>query len=250
MTARVLRVRRERSEDFSADAKYQPLVAQGSHLGRLLAFRRGENLIAVVPRFTMTLAGEWGDTRLPLPGGSWRNCFTDECRAARGDAGRIVCSVSGGIVDPGSRVIFSVWAPHAKSVDLLLDETSEFRLLPRRGATGKPMYRLARDRSYNIRWMVRAGLPDPRSRWQPDGRAWRIASPRVRRSRRAGTVRGSFRAVPLSEAIIYELHVGTFNARRHLCGSAIEAPLSVRARRDSRGAHAAGDLPGSTRLGL
>jgi (1->4)-alpha-D-glucan 1-alpha-D-glucosylmutase len=78
MTARVLRVRRERGEDFSAAAKYQPLVAQGSHLGRLLAFRRGENLIAVVPRFTMTLAGEWGDTRLPLPGGSWRNCLTDE----------------------------------------------------------------------------------------------------------------------------------------------------------------------------
>ena len=79
MTARVLRIRRERGEDFSAAAKYQPLVAQGSHLGRLLAFRRGENLIAVVPRFTMTLAGEWGDTRLPLPGGAWRNCFTDEC---------------------------------------------------------------------------------------------------------------------------------------------------------------------------
>ncbi len=78
MTARVLRVRRERSEDFSAAAKYQPLVAQGSHLGRVLAFRRGDNLIAVVPRFTMTLSGDWGDTRLPLPGGSWRNCFTGE----------------------------------------------------------------------------------------------------------------------------------------------------------------------------
>jgi (1->4)-alpha-D-glucan 1-alpha-D-glucosylmutase len=79
MIARVLRIRRERGEDFSSDAKYQPLVAQGGHLGRLLAFRRGENLIAVVPRFTLTLAGEWGDTRLPLPGGSWRNCFTGEC---------------------------------------------------------------------------------------------------------------------------------------------------------------------------
>jgi (1->4)-alpha-D-glucan 1-alpha-D-glucosylmutase len=76
MMACVLAIRRDRGEDFSADSKYQPLVAQGSHLGRLLAFRRGENLIAVVPRFTMTLAGEWGDTRLPLPGGAWRNCFT------------------------------------------------------------------------------------------------------------------------------------------------------------------------------
>jgi len=78
MTARVLAIRRERAEDFSAESKYQPLVAQGTHLGRLLAFRRGENLIAVVPRFTMTLAGEWGDTRLPLPGGAWRNCFTEQ----------------------------------------------------------------------------------------------------------------------------------------------------------------------------
>jgi (1->4)-alpha-D-glucan 1-alpha-D-glucosylmutase len=78
MTARMLKLRRERAEDFSAESKYQPLVAQGTHLGRLLAFRRGENLIAVVPRFTMTLAGEWGDTRLPLPGGVWRNGFTDQ----------------------------------------------------------------------------------------------------------------------------------------------------------------------------
>jgi (1->4)-alpha-D-glucan 1-alpha-D-glucosylmutase len=78
MTARILAIRRERAEDFSAVSKYQPLVAQGTHLGRLLAFRRGENLIAVVPRFTTTLAGEWGDTGLPLPGGAWRNCFTDQ----------------------------------------------------------------------------------------------------------------------------------------------------------------------------
>jgi (1->4)-alpha-D-glucan 1-alpha-D-glucosylmutase len=77
LTVRLLAIRRERAEDFSDQSKYQPLVAQGAHLGRLLAFRRGENLIAVVPRFTMTLGGEWGDTRLPLPGGVWRNCFTD-----------------------------------------------------------------------------------------------------------------------------------------------------------------------------
>ena len=77
MTARLLRIRRDRPEDFSDQSRYQPLVAQGTHLGRVLAFRRGENLIAVVPRFTMTLGGEWSDTRLPLPGGVWRNCFTD-----------------------------------------------------------------------------------------------------------------------------------------------------------------------------
>ena len=78
MTNRILELRRERSELFAPASRYQPLVAQGGHLGKLLAFRRGENLIAVVPRFTMTLGAEWGDTRLPLPGGQWRNCFTDE----------------------------------------------------------------------------------------------------------------------------------------------------------------------------
>jgi (1->4)-alpha-D-glucan 1-alpha-D-glucosylmutase len=77
MISRLLAIRRERAEDFSDQSKYQPLVAQGAHLGRLLAFRRGENFIAVVPRLTMTLGGVWADTRLPLPGGAWRNCFTD-----------------------------------------------------------------------------------------------------------------------------------------------------------------------------
>jgi len=77
LTARVLALRRERPEEFSDQSRYQPLVAQGAHLGNLLAFRRGENLIAVVPRFTMTVSGEWGDTRLSLPRGTWKNRFTD-----------------------------------------------------------------------------------------------------------------------------------------------------------------------------
>jgi len=78
MAARLLAIRRERPADFSDQSKYQPLTAQGANLSRLLAFRRGENLIAVVPRLTLALDGEWGDTRLPLPGGRWRNCFTEE----------------------------------------------------------------------------------------------------------------------------------------------------------------------------
>jgi (1->4)-alpha-D-glucan 1-alpha-D-glucosylmutase len=78
MIDRLLSLRRERPDDFSPQSKYQPLVAQGSHLGRLLAFRRGDNLIAVVPRFTLTLGGDWGDTRLPLPGGVWRDLFSGQ----------------------------------------------------------------------------------------------------------------------------------------------------------------------------
>jgi (1->4)-alpha-D-glucan 1-alpha-D-glucosylmutase len=76
MIARVLALRQTLAPDFAEQSKYQPLVAQGAHLGNVLAFRRGENFIAVVPRFTLSLNGDWGDTRLPLPRGAWRNCFT------------------------------------------------------------------------------------------------------------------------------------------------------------------------------
>jgi (1->4)-alpha-D-glucan 1-alpha-D-glucosylmutase len=86
MTARVLALRRARESDFSSESKYQPLVAQGAHLGNLLAFRRGENLIAAVPRFSMTVSGDWGDTRLPLPRGIWRNYFTDALLQGGGTA--------------------------------------------------------------------------------------------------------------------------------------------------------------------
>lgn len=77
MTMRLLALRRRRKADFQPQSRYQPLIAQGAHLGNLLAFRRGENLIAVVPRFSMTINGDWGDTLLPLPRGVWVNVFTD-----------------------------------------------------------------------------------------------------------------------------------------------------------------------------
>jgi (1->4)-alpha-D-glucan 1-alpha-D-glucosylmutase len=75
---RVLSLRAARPEQFQEDSRYQPLAAQGAHLGNLFAFRRGENLIAVVPRLTLSIANQWEDTRLPLPGGAWRNVFTTE----------------------------------------------------------------------------------------------------------------------------------------------------------------------------
>ena len=76
MIFRVLTLRRQNTADFAPSSRYQPLVAQGAHLGNLLAFRRGENLIAVVPRFGMSVGDDWGDTRLPLPRGAWRNWFS------------------------------------------------------------------------------------------------------------------------------------------------------------------------------
>jgi len=81
LTSRVLALRRERPREFSNDSKYQPLVAQGTHLGNVLAFARGENVIVAVPRFTLSVGADWGDTRLPLLRGEWTNHFTGETLA-------------------------------------------------------------------------------------------------------------------------------------------------------------------------
>jgi (1->4)-alpha-D-glucan 1-alpha-D-glucosylmutase len=84
---RVLSLRAARPGEFADDSPYQPLAAQGAHLGNLFAFRRGDNLVAVVPRLTLSIAGQWEDTRLPLPGGVWRNVFTQQELSASVSAG-------------------------------------------------------------------------------------------------------------------------------------------------------------------
>jgi (1->4)-alpha-D-glucan 1-alpha-D-glucosylmutase len=86
---RVLGLRAAHPEEFAEDSRYQPLAAQGAHLGNLFVFRRGENLIAVVPRLPLSIANQWEDTRLPLPGGIWRNIFTLEDLSVSATAGEL-----------------------------------------------------------------------------------------------------------------------------------------------------------------
>jgi maltooligosyltrehalose trehalohydrolase len=130
-------------------------------------------------------------------------------RAARGVSGRTVRSFSRGIIDPGFLVIFSVWAPNARSVDLLLDEQ---RIPLTAAARGYWQADVSAHAGQNYKYSLdgAAGLPDPRSRWQPAGvhGASQVLEAAVPDGRMP--VRASFRAVPLNEAIIYELHVGTF----------------------------------------
>jgi maltooligosyltrehalose trehalohydrolase len=101
-------------------------------------------------------------------------------------------------------MIFSVWAPNAKSVDLVLGER-RFALEPL--ADGYWQADVAADTRRGYRYSIdgSAAVPDPRSRWQPEG--VHGASHVIGAEPRAN---GEFRAVPLGEAIIYELHVGTF----------------------------------------
>ncbi|HEX2099038.1 MAG TPA: hypothetical protein VHF69_00155, partial [Candidatus Synoicihabitans sp.] len=74
---RVLHFRREHPDAFADEALYEPLVARGARLAHLLGYRRGGDVIVIVPRFTLGFGGDWADTLLTLPPeAAWRNLFT------------------------------------------------------------------------------------------------------------------------------------------------------------------------------
>ena len=119
-------------------------------------------------------------------------------------------------------MIFSVWAPRAKSVDLLLGER-RIALAP--GARGHWQAEVAAHAGEDYKYSLdgAAGLPDPRSRWQPAGvhGASRVLAPP---SAAQMPGRSGFRAVPLDQAIIYELHVGTFTPEGTYAAAQLKLP--------------------------
>ena len=88
-TAATLRLRRDRAALFQ-DGGYRPLAAEGERSDHLVAFARehgSEVAISAVPRLAHTLAAgrtttnlspHWGDTRVTVPPGRYRNVFTGE----------------------------------------------------------------------------------------------------------------------------------------------------------------------------
>jgi maltooligosyltrehalose trehalohydrolase len=104
---------------------------------------------------------------------------------------------------------FCVWAPLATSVDLVLEER---RIPMQSDTTGywrahAPAGEVLGGYKYSLDGA--APLPDPRSAWQPDG-VHGNSYPLELAPRRPPAC--AFRAKPLRDAVIYELHVGTFTA--------------------------------------
>lgn len=82
-----LHVRREKPGCFTEGAAYTPLEVSGSCREHAVAYLRGEAVITVVPRLWASMPrteegegrwGEWGDTKLVLPPGTWRNRLDPE----------------------------------------------------------------------------------------------------------------------------------------------------------------------------
>ena len=104
-------------------------------------------------------------------------------------------------------MIFSVWAPFAKSVDLLTGGR-RIALQALRGGYWQVDAEAQPGQGYKFCIDGAAAVPDPRSRWQPDG--VHGASHLIPEAAPQSRLTGPFQAAPLNQAVIYELHVGTF----------------------------------------
>jgi (1->4)-alpha-D-glucan 1-alpha-D-glucosylmutase len=84
---KALVLRTEHPEWFGAEAEYVPLTADGSGKDRVIAYRRGEQVLTVAPRWSHEAAA-WGETAIVVPEGRWRNCFS----GVEVDGGRLLVS--------------------------------------------------------------------------------------------------------------------------------------------------------------
>ena len=75
---KTLQLRSKKPEWFDERSDYTPLPVEGSKQSHLVAFRRGEQVAVLAPRWNLKLAGAFGSTTVELPAGSWTNLFTDE----------------------------------------------------------------------------------------------------------------------------------------------------------------------------
>ncbi len=73
-----LQLRHRHPECFGPQGDYRPLYARGRKAGNLVAFFRGDGVLALLPRLVLHLNGDWADTALTLPRGRWRNLLSGE----------------------------------------------------------------------------------------------------------------------------------------------------------------------------
>jgi maltooligosyltrehalose trehalohydrolase len=104
-------------------------------------------------------------------------------------------------------MIFSVWAPGAKSVELVAGGR-RMALEPLQNGYWQTDAPIDPGEGYRYSIDGAAAVPDPRSRWQPAGvhGASHLCEPL---SAPAGQFHG-FKPATLNDAVVYELHIGTF----------------------------------------
>jgi maltooligosyltrehalose trehalohydrolase len=104
-------------------------------------------------------------------------------------------------------MIFSVWAPSAKSVELVTPDRRVALAVDGHGYWQAEVDAAAVRAGYGYSIDGGKPLPDPRSRWQPEGVHGASHVPELRG---AAALAAHFQPKSLRDAVIYEMHVGTF----------------------------------------
>jgi (1->4)-alpha-D-glucan 1-alpha-D-glucosylmutase len=73
---KILKLRHQR-QLFAPEHSYRAVVPRGAKSAHVIAFVRGERAATVVPRWSLK-RGNWGDTAIEIPNGTWRNALTNE----------------------------------------------------------------------------------------------------------------------------------------------------------------------------
>src|SRR5688500_4424868 len=105
---------------------------------------------------------------------------------------------------------FTVWAPTRSQLDVIVNDEPHPMELIDRGWWTADVADATPGSDYLFRLDGDEVLPDPRSRYQPEG----VRGPsRVVDTSDFTWTDARFQAPPLSSALLYELHVGTFTPR-------------------------------------
>jgi (1->4)-alpha-D-glucan 1-alpha-D-glucosylmutase len=71
-----LKLRGEIPECFGAQGAYQSLLAKGDRAERVLAFQRGQDVVAVTTLWWLRWGSDFTETTVTLPAGRWLNRLT------------------------------------------------------------------------------------------------------------------------------------------------------------------------------
>jgi (1->4)-alpha-D-glucan 1-alpha-D-glucosylmutase len=76
VTHAALQLRQRQQDQFDARSRYAAVESRGPLADHVVAYRRGANVMTIVPRLVIRVNGCWRGTTLCVPGGSWTNVLT------------------------------------------------------------------------------------------------------------------------------------------------------------------------------
>jgi len=76
VTHAALQLRQRQPDQFGARSRYTAVESRGLLADHVVAYRRGANVMTIVPRLVIGANGCWRGNTLCVPGGSWTNVLT------------------------------------------------------------------------------------------------------------------------------------------------------------------------------